>query len=255
MSENGNGLIKSVQKSLIILKYIINSPGEVSLIDLENNLGYNSSTMHHLLKTLIHEGLISQDASNKKYGLGPELFQFWLNNQQPQKFFNKAYPYLEECVRTTGETTNMFIRVENEAICIIGSESPQTLKAFLMIGRRVPLTCTAVGKVFLAFMPEPEVRDLIKKTGLPQYLPNTITDVDMLLDDLRKTRERGYSIEREEYEVMITAVAAPVFDDHGNITAAISNIVPSIRSDDDKIEKNAEALTQTAGQISKALIL
>lgn len=254
MSENGNGLIKSVQKSLVILKYILNSPGDVSLIDLENNLGYNGSTMHHLLKTLIHEGFISQNVANKKYGLGPELFRFLLNNQQSQKFFDKAYPFLEDCAKITGETTNMFIRVENEAVCVIGSESQQTLKAFLMIGRRIPLTCTAVGKVFLAFMPEHEVRDLIKKAGLEQYLPNTITDIELLLDDLRKTRERGYSIEREEYEEMITAVAAPVFDDHGEVIAAIANIAPSIRTDEDKIKENAAVLINIAEQISKALM-
>lgn len=251
MSEpDASGVIKSVQKGLRVLKYLMNEPGDSSLGDIQSALGYNGSTAHHILKTLIQEGFVSQNINTKKYDLGPELFHFCLQNTLPQKFYQKAYPYLEECVAQTGETTNLFIRAEEEAVCVAGAESPQTLKAFLMIGRRIPLTCTAAGKVFLAFMEGAKSEELVRRVGLKQYLPNTITDSGGLAAELARVKQLGYAVEREEYEEMITAIAAPVFQKQGGLIAVVSNISPSMRTDEPKV---IHSLCQAAQKISRAL--
>lgn len=251
--KNGNGIIKSVQKSLKILKHIMNSTDEVNLSELEKALGYNSSTIHHLLKTLMEEGFISQNKKTKKYDIGPEFLFSWLAYKTPEKYFTRVIPLLEECVDITGETTNMFIRDEDEAVCVAGSESKQTLRAFLMIGRRIPLPCTAVGKVFLAYMDKQEALNIIKRVGLKKYLPGTKTDIEILMKDLEETRVRGYSIEIEEFEEMITAVGAPVLDTKGKVISVISTIIPSLRADKQKIEFIASTLTNVSKNISKVL--
>jgi len=251
--KNNGGIIKSVQKSLRILKYIMSSPNEVGLSDLEKEFGYNSSTIYHLIKTLMQEGFISQNKATKKYDIGPEFLFYWFAYKQPGKFFNRVLPLLESCVNTTGETTNLFIKDGDEAVCIIGSESRQTLKAFLMVGRRIPLTCTAVGKVFLAFMDEMEALKTIQRIGLKKYMPNTITEIEELMKEIRGVRKQGYSLEREEYEEMITAVAVPVFDKSNNLIASISTIIPTIRASDEKIREVISTLIDVSGKVSSIL--
>jgi|Deesub1362A_J573_1020465.scaffolds.fasta_scaffold04471_2 DNA-binding IclR family transcriptional regulator len=250
---SSNGIIKSVQKSLKILKHIMNSPEEVSLSELEKKFGYNSSTIHHLLKTLMEEGFISQNKVTKKYDIGPEFLYYWFGSKRPEKYFNRVLPLLKKCVDITGETTNLFIRDEDEAVCVIGSESRQTLKAFLMIGRRIPLPCTAVGKVFLAYMGQQQAIKIIQRVGLKKYMPGTITDLQTLLDELRKTRELGYAIEREEYEEMITAVGVPIFDKNRNVISVVSTIIPTIRANNKKINTVILTLTDVSKKISDIL--
>jgi IclR family transcriptional regulator, KDG regulon repressor len=246
--EPRSDIVKSVQKSLVVLKILMNSAEEVGLSDIQAVVGYHTSTLHHLLKTLIQEGFVSQNISNKKYGLGPELFH--IQREWPQRFFSRSIPFLQECVNRTGETTNVFIHDGDEAICVVGVESPQTLKAFLVVGRRVPVTSTAVGKIFLAAMDEESADELITKCGIKKYLPGTITKRSALLEQLKTVRETGYAIEREEYEELITAIAVPVYDISGKVVAAVSNISPSMRTNEPLVLQH---LQSTARKISDTL--
>ena len=253
-AENGSsGLIKSVQKSLKILKYVINSDDEVNLSDIEKNLGYNISTIHHSLKTLMQEGFISQNKATRKYDIGPEIFFAWLGGRKPEKYFSRVTPILEECVRATGETTNLFIRDDDEAVCITGCESNYTLRAFLMIGRRIPLTCTAAGKAFLAHLKDEELRNIVNRAGLKKYLSNTLTDLESLSEDLITSRERGYTIENDEFEEMITAVGVPVFDHNGRVICALSTIAPSVRVDEEKILLISQELMLSSKKITDVM--
>lgn len=240
----GSGLIKSVQKSLKILKYIINADDEANLSDIEKNLGYNVSTVHHLLKTLMEEGFVSQNKDTRKYDIGPEIFFAWLGGRKPEKYFSRVTPILEECVKATGETTNLFIRDDDEAVCITGCESQQTLRAFLRIGRRIPLACTAAGKAFLI---------KLKSEELKKYLPDKPEDLEKLSKELEVSRERGYALELDEFENMITAVGVPVFDHNGKVICAISTIAPSIRVDEEKINLISKELIRASEKITEVM--
>ncbi len=246
-------IIKSVQKNLKILKYILDCQSEVSLADIGKDLGYNVSTVHHSLRTLMEEGFISQNKVTKKYDIGPEIFLSWLRGRNPEKYFSRVTPILDECVKNIGETTNLFIRNGNNAVCITGCESNHILRAFLMVGRKIPLTCTASGKAFLAYLKYEEVRDIANKEGLKKYLPNTITDLEKLFDDLKISQERGYTLEIDEYEEMITAVGVPVFDENGKVICTISTIAPSVRVNEEKILLIANELKLASRKISEII--
>lgn len=242
---NGKDLIKSVQKSLKILKYIIEVNEEVTLSDIQKALDYNVSTIHHLLKTLIEEGFVSQNKTTKKYYIGPEIFYTWLRGRRPDNYFSRVTPILKECVDITGETTNLFIRDNGEALCITGYESPKTLRAFLKIGRRIPLPCTAAGKAFLINHTTEELKPFIK---------DTTKDLKSLEEELRISKQRGYTLEINEYEEMITAIGAPVFDNNGRVICTISTIAPSTRVDDERIEFISNNLINASKKISELIM-
>lgn len=244
------GIIKSVQKSMLLLKAILNSSGELGISELQQISGYNQSTIHHSLKTLKLEGFISQNRETKKYTIGPELFNIWVKQNKLDTYFYRAYPVLEEMVAQVGETTSLFIRREHEAICIIGKESPQTLKASLRIGRRIPLHCTATGKAFLAYMEEEKVNEIIYRTGLGKYMPNTITSPEVLFKKLREIKSLGFAIELEEFEDMINAIGAPVFNDYGEVIFVVTVIAPLTRLTREKILSINPLLQEKARKIA-----
>jgi len=248
-----NGLIKSVQKSLKVLKTIMYAPDEVSLADIEKIVGFNSSTTHHLLKTLISEGFVRQNPKTKKYSVGSEIFLSWISNRHLEKTFDRAVPILEECVDITNETTNLFIQDYDEVICVAGRESKQMLKAYLMIGLRLPMTCTAAGKVFLANLEENEVLSFIHRDGLRKYMPKTITDVNLLLKELKQIKVQGYAVEKDEYEEMITAVGFPIQNILGKVICSLTCIIPSFRAEPEKLNFIIEYLKQTVPKLTQTL--
>jgi len=242
--EEQKGTIKSLQKGLLLLKTILNSSEELGIAELGQISGLNQSTIHHLLKTLKMAGFISQNRETKKYTIGPELFYIWVKQNRLDAYFYRAYPVLEEMVAQVGETTSLFIRWEHEAVCVIGKESPHTLKASLRIGRRIPLHCTATGKAFLAYMEEDKASEIIYRVGLGKYMPNTITCPETLFKELREIRQQGYAIELEEFEDMINAIAVPVFNGYGEATFVIAVIAPLTRLTKERMLNDVKSLLQ-----------
>lgn len=252
--DNVKGLIKSVQKSLKILYYILLSSHEVSIKEIQNEFGYNSSTIHHILKTLMYEGFVSQNMDTRKYKIGFNIFNAFMQCDYLEKYFSKAYNILEEIVDEIGETTSLFIKRGNRAVCVNGKESPKTLRAFLQVGRNIPLHSTATGKVFLAYMNSDEIHDYIKKVGLQKYFSNTIDDEKKLIIELEEVRKNGYSFELEEYEEQINAVGVPIMDNEGQIISVMTSIGPSTRMSTEKMEYISKVLKEKAKEISESLI-
>lgn len=244
-----SGTIKSVKKGLILLKKILNTADEVGIGDLEKEVGYSPSTIHHMLKTLKMQGFVSQNRETKKYTIGPELFNIWIKQNNMDSYFYRSFPVLQDIVAKFEETTSLFIRREDEAICMIGKESHHTLKASLRIGRRIPLHCTATGKAFLAYLDKETVHQIIYRSGLHKYMPKTITSPDLLFEELEVIKKRGVAIEIEEFEDMINAVGVPIFNDYGEVVLVMTLIAPITRLDQDKIAAVIPYLQEKAKDI------
>lgn len=247
--EEVKGTIKSVKKALILLKKILSTSEEVSIGELQKEFGINQSTIHHLMKTLKVEGFVSQSIATRRYTIGPELFNLWVKQNNLTNYFYRSFPVLEDVVSKLNETTSLFIRREHEAICVIGKESRHTLKASLRIGRHIPLHCTATGKVFLAYLDEETVNQIIYRSGLHKYMPNTITKPDILFNELDQIKKHGYALELEEYEDMINAVGVPIFNNRGEVILVMTQIAPLTRMDEKQISTVIPYLNEKAKNI------
>jgi DNA-binding IclR family transcriptional regulator len=246
-----SGTIKSLRKGIILLKKLLNSDEEISIGELQKEVGFSQSTTHHLLKTLKIEGFVSQNTITKKYTIGPELFNIWLQQNKLYRYFYRSLPVLEDIESRFEETTTLSIRREHEAIVVIGKESHHTLKASLRIGRRIPLYCTAAGKAFLAYLDRETINQIIYRTGLNKYLPNTITLPDKLFEELEAIKQRGVAIELEEFEDMINAVSVPIFNDYNEVVLTLTVIAPITRLNDKKIAAVIPYLKEKANEIEE----
>jgi DNA-binding IclR family transcriptional regulator len=226
--ENKGTIIRSVQKSLEILKIIMHSDTEVSIQEIQSALDYNISTLHHQLKTLLDAGFVSQNKTTKAYSIGLELFTHAILFNEPALYLNKIDPILQSCSNQIGETVNLFIEKNHEVICIRGVESTKILKANLQIGRRLPKDQTAAGKVFNVFM------DSSKRTDDHEY-------------------NLGYISEVNEYDEMISAIAVPVYSKDRKLTFSLCSIMPSSRVDISQFDAIASILKSTSAQITEIL--
>ena len=185
---------------------------EVSVNELVDEFGYNRSTVHHMLKTMKLEGFITQNQRTKNYNIGSEIFNGWIKDRDMHNYLMRLKPTIKEIVNNCKETTTMFVRENDRAICVLGEESEQIIKAYLMIGREIPLYCTAAGRAMLAYLPKDEVEQILQISGMKKYMKKTIIDKDLLYEDLAEVREKGYAIEKEEFEELINAVGIPILN-------------------------------------------
>jgi len=140
-----------------------------------------------------------------------------------------------------------------EVVYIEKRECRQSIQIVSQIGMRLPAHCTGVGKVLLAYLPDAEVRQIIKKKGMTRFTKNTITDPRSLETELDRIRERGYAIDNEEIMDGLFCMAAPIRDYSGKVIAAVSVSGPTSRIKMEKLPKALELVVQTSGEISSAL--
>ena len=87
---------------------------------------------------------------------------------------------------------------------------PDASLQILEVGAVLPMHATALGKAVLAYLPEPERKDVLD-AGLPKLTGRTVSTVASLGRELDGVRERGYAVEREEAVLGEVGIAAPIF--------------------------------------------
>jgi len=116
------------------------------------------------------------------------------------------------------------------------------------VGRRVPLHATGVGKALLAQLPDEEIVRILDLAGMPTVTPHTITDPAVLLQDVRASRIRGYTIDDGEQEVGVSCVAVTV--PNAPTPTAISISAPTPRMTPDVVREAATALREAAATMA-----
>jgi len=250
--DNSNN-VKSVMKAFLIMEELDKS-GELSIGDLSERLLMDKATVHRLINTIKDAGYINQNLDNKKYSNSLKLLAMGNRVMEKSGVKHIARPYVEELAEKTGETINLGVRVGNKIIYVDKLESSSTIKVGLGIGVSVPSYCSGLGKAILAFTLEDELEEVLDSISFVKYTDGSITDRVLLKEEFKEIRERGYSIDDEEYVIGLICIAAPIYDYHGNPVAAISVSSPKYRYDANKhLEFYSSLVTEAAQKISRQL--
>lgn len=246
--------IKSVEKAMKLIKYIYYNSKETSIQELTNEFEYHRVTVYHLLNTLEKEGFIRKNIDTNNYLPGPEIFNITLNRSEiAEKYFYGAEKIIDEIVEKYNETTAIYIRKNNHALCLMGKEGNNNLKASLKVGEKIPLHATATGKVILAHSNEDEIEEYIHNNGLKSIQKNTIIDKNELYKELENVIKKGYATEFEEYEELINAIAVPIKNNDEKVNAILVVIASVINLNKNNKEKYAKYLKNKAREINELL--
>lgn len=224
MADHEASPVQSVGRAFDILERMADAGGELRLSELARVLGLPVPTLHRLVRSLVAGGYVRQLPS-RKYALGPRLVR--LGDVAARLTGAWATPVLEGLVAALGETANMATLDGDAMIYVAQAPSPHSMRMFTEVGRRVLPHSTGVGKAVLAQLSETRVRAIVERTGMAAQTEQTITDVESLLAELRRIRERGYAVDDGEQEVGVRcfAVAVPRL----TVPTAISVSGPAIR--------------------------
>nr|WP_312577838.1 IclR family transcriptional regulator [Sedimentibacter sp.] len=242
-------MVQSVDRAISILKCFSEGRRELKLSEIADELGLNKSTVHGIINTLKHHGLIDQDEKTQKYRLG--IYLIGLGELVVRSIDDRAigYPIIEEMCRKLKETIHVGVLDCTDIVYIDKKECDNSIKISTKIGSRHPAYCTADGKVMLAYLDLNKQMRIIPDS-IPKFTPNTITDKSDIIKELAKIKEKGYAIDNEEYETGLVCVAAPVFDHSGAVKYGISITGPTIRMTEEKIVEIIDVLKEAAHKIS-----
>ncbi len=221
--------IASVEKALSILNLFAERRCDLSATEVSRHFGFNFSSTHHLLATLVAGAYLTQDAKTRKYRLGIKALELGFAAREAFLLAERAQPFLEELSAEINENVNLAVLDGHEVVYIQQVTSSRALSMFTRLGARAPLHCTGVGKVYLADMPPGKARDLAELGGWIGYTPSTITNWDDMQQELVIISEQGYAIDHEEREEGVVCVACAVRDFSAEVVAAISVSGPSTR--------------------------
>jgi len=245
-------IIQSLDRALNILDLFDDQHRELKITEISSRLGLHKSTVHSLLKTLQLHGYIEQD-DNGLYRLGMKLLekgQLLLRGLDIREVSNG---YLKKLSEETGQTVHLVIQDGAEGVYIDKVEGSKAAIRYSWIGRRIPLHSSAVGKVLAAYMEHVEREKLLENYTYSVHTSNTITTEDKFLAELEQVREKGIAYDREENEVGVRCIAAPIYNHSRKVVAAISMSTLVTSVNDQELQDLVLRLIETSKQISNGL--
>jgi IclR family KDG regulon transcriptional repressor len=246
--------VKAVIKTLRILESLSHHE-KAGVTELAKSVGMNKSTTYRFLHSLRELGYVAQDADTEHYSLTLKLFEVGSIVLDRMELWNESRLVMKNLARVTGETIHLGI-IESGKLVYIGKlESTQTLRVSMSsrVGQGAPTYCTGLGKALLANLPPDQIDAVLKSEEIMAYTEKTITrrqDIDRELEQIRKV---GYSIDNEEHEVGVRCIAAPIRDNRGEVAAAISISMPSIRMTSKEQPRFRRLVLEAASEISARL--
>jgi DNA-binding IclR family transcriptional regulator len=239
---------QSVDRALTVLASLAEGP--TSLEQAAARLGVHKSTALRLLRTLEEHGFVHRQA-DYRYRLGGGLFSLAQLALESIDVRGVAAPHLAALNDRCGHTVHLAVYEDGEATYVDKLESRYPVRMYSRIGKRAPLTASAVGKVLLAGLPPARRSELAYRLEYPVYTPRSLRTAEALLAELETVREQGWAMDRSEYEESVNCVAVPIRGIEGRVIAACSISTPTVVAPLAALRRLVPELTATADAISR----
>jgi len=237
---------QAVDRAAMLLVDVITADQPLTFTELQHRSGLAKSTLSRMLTSLERHELVAR-SDDGTLRAGAVLTRFAHSDRPYDDLIELAGPHLRALSDATGETVNLAVRVGFEVEQIAQLDSTYLMGNVNWVGMRVPLHCTALGKVFLAAgAPLPDGR-LARRTA------STITTRSALDTELEQVRVRGWALADSELEPGLVALAAPVRASDGVVVAALSVSGPSIRITGEQTTAIGALLAHEGEQLSRQL--
>jgi DNA-binding IclR family transcriptional regulator len=212
-----------------VLECVARASEPPTLEELTRALGLPKPTVFRILRLLVDAGLVRREMHRKRYVVGPRTTAFALDVQMQSPRRGELRAILARLVETIGETCNLTMLDADEVVYIERVETSASIRLHMKAGSRVPLHCTASGKLLLSALPPAQARRLLGPGPLRRFTSRTIVDPARLEGELQTIRANGFSTDNGEYLADSVCLAVPVHEPRGRICAAIAVHGPAPR--------------------------
>ncbi len=209
---------------LSVLEQLATTQYPQTLAQLSQRTGLPKSSLMRMLQALEGAAYVTRLPGDMGYVPGPRAHHLSAHILRTPHFLRACRHILGMLITITGEACNLTAPAGDAVHYLARVERPemQRLQLHMEIGVHVPLHCTASGKLFLAFAPEIERRQILDRIALDRLTPKTIVDRHGLETELKRIRGLGIGIDDEEFVRGMVAIAVPVFNRQEQVIAAVA---------------------------------
>jgi DNA-binding IclR family transcriptional regulator len=244
---DGDGMKSVLGKVQLILEAFTAEDDSVSLTELVRRTGIAKATVYRLLQELLKWGVLERSGSD--YQLGIRLFEMGQRVPRLRILRETALPYMEDLLLATQETIHFAVVDGLEVLYLEKLIMHRGLKQQSRVAGRLPLYCTATGRVILAFSPRQLLAEVLRG-GLVPVTRHTVRGPSALISQIEQVRGNQVAVEFEEIRLGYGSVAVPVFGAGSTLAGAISITAPTVRVD---VERFKAVLQVAARGISRRL--
>jgi len=239
-------------RALDLLGEVARSEVALGVPELCVRLALPKPTVHRLCQKLEAESYLLRDPDGRRFTAGPRFLRMGFDMLRNSVSAERR-GILEQLVEVAGETCNFVTRVGTEAVYLDRVEASWPLRMHLEVGSRVPMHCTASGKLFLSAMRPSQRRRILQSLHLKAQTPKTFTSIAALEEELARISDRGYSTDDQEFLEGLCAIAVPVKDSRGEVVGAVACHGPVPRFSLQKAETLLPALMHAAEKLAATL--
>ena len=241
-------MTQTVDRALVILASLAEGPA--SLEQAATRIGVHKSTALRLLRTLEEHGFVHRQ-SDYRYRLGGKLFSLAQLALESIDVRVVAAPHLADLNERCGHTVHLAVYEDGEVTYVDKLESRYPVRMYSRIGKRAPLTASAVGKVLLADLPDARRHEVVEALEFPAYTARSLRTPAELLAELDVVRKQGWAVDRGEYEETVNCVAVPIRGVDGRVIAACSVSTPTVVAPLAALRRLVPDLLRTAEAVSQ----
>jgi len=247
-------IIHSVDHAFDVLEAFRADEPELGVTQLGKLLNLHKNNVFRILATLENRGYVEQNPRTGNYRLGLKAFEAGQAYLRHTSLLSVAHPLMEVLSSDLRENSYLAVLRGDYVFYLDEVIADQTIQVISRLGTRVSPHCTATGKVFLAFLEESVVEEMLETIVLEKMTTHTITDKRKLRAEIKKVGESGYAVDNEEWTLGLKCVAAPILDYYGKIQGTVSVSGPSDRFPDGTItEQIIPAVVDHAKEVSRKM--
>lgn len=206
-----------------LLEVVASKDQFFSLQSLAEETGIPKPTLHRMLQQLENAGLLERSGDSRQYGTGVRLRRLAENLLLNDSFHGARHGVLRSLVNEVGESCNLTALSGSEVMYLDRVDTPAPLRFYLHSGSRVPVHCSASGKLFLANMAPAQRQRLLAHATLEAFTPKTLTNLDALEEEIKQVKRQGFALDNEEFlpGLLCIAVMVPSATGRSNLCVAV----------------------------------
>ena len=221
---------RGASRVLDILEFLGHHADGFTLSHVSRALRVPKSSLLALLRTMVERGYLEHGPAGD-YRVGPRALEIGLRSGFQRELPALARPVLLQLAQRTGESVYLAVLTPAppEVVYVDKVESRHSIRYTAGLGERRPLHCTAPGLAVFAFMPPDERKRLLTSLKFTAFTPATVTRRDVIRTRLDRIRQAGFVVNVDEFIAGASGIAAPVFDQQGEVVGACTVIGPTTR--------------------------
>lgn len=245
--------VPALQRGLQLLAQFTRDERQLTGADLARRLDLPRASVFRLLQTLEQLGFVERVGDSAHYQLGMAVLRLGFEYLASMELTELGRPIIDALANATGLSAHLVVRDGREVVFVAKAVGPSFMFNSIQVGARLPAHATVLGRVLLADLSLDALKTLYQGVELDSFTPQTPTTLESLKQAIDADALRGYGVSQGGFEAAISTIAAPVFDDHHRVSAAVSVTVPAQNVDPSTQEALVAQVRSAAQRLSQCI--